>query len=112
MRGKKSPGTTATIVLIRDGYELAVAQVGDSRAILCRGGDARRLTTDHCPSDPGIEKLRFCAPLFPTKSYQNHITSLIEIINGALGDTGTCYYVNYSNMISMHCVSIQAKGRG
>jgi len=30
-----------------------VAQVGDSTAILCRGGDARRLTTDHCPSEPG-----------------------------------------------------------
>ena len=27
-----SPGTTATIALIRDGYELVVAQVGDSRA--------------------------------------------------------------------------------
>lgn len=53
MRGKRSPGTTATIALIRDGYELAVAQVGDSRAYLCRGGDARRLTTDHCPSEPG-----------------------------------------------------------
>lgn len=23
---------------------------GDSRAMLCRGGIARRLTTDHCPS--------------------------------------------------------------
>ena len=51
--GKRSPGTTATIALIRDGYELAVAHVGDSRAYLCRGGEARRLTKDHCPSEPG-----------------------------------------------------------
>ena len=59
IRGKKSPGTTATIALIRDGYELAVAQVGDSRAILCRGGDAQRLTTDHCPSEPGMIAKKF-----------------------------------------------------
>ncbi|XP_059091350.1 protein phosphatase 1K, mitochondrial-like [Tigriopus californicus] len=48
----RSPGTTATIALIRDGYELVVAQVGDSRAILNRDGEVRTLTKDHCPSDP------------------------------------------------------------
>jgi protein phosphatase 1K len=47
---KASSGTTATIALVRDGYELAVAQVGDSKAILCRRGEARALTRDHCPS--------------------------------------------------------------
>ncbi len=50
-RGRSSsPGTTATIALIRDGYEMAIAQVGDSVALLCRGGDVRRLTREHCPS--------------------------------------------------------------
>ena len=49
---KRAPGTTATIAVVRDGYELVVAQVGDSRAILCRADQARRLTRDHCPSDP------------------------------------------------------------
>eukprot|EP00095_Tigriopus_kingsejongensis_P010567 snap_masked-scaffold1889_size25432-processed-gene-0.2 protein:Tk10567 transcript:snap_masked-scaffold1889_size25432-processed-gene-0.2-mRNA-1 annotation:"protein phosphatase mitochondrial" len=48
----RSPGTTATIALIRDGYELVLAQVGDSRAILSRDGEVRTLTRDHCPSDP------------------------------------------------------------
>ena len=52
-KSKSTPGTTATIALIRDGYELVVAQVGDSRAILCRNSAARCLTKDHCPSDPG-----------------------------------------------------------
>lgn len=47
-----SPGTTATTVLIRDNYELVVAHLGDSKAILCRESEARCLTKDHKPSDP------------------------------------------------------------
>ena len=46
----RSPGTTATIALIRDNYELVLAHVGDSRAILCRGNEVRSLTQDHCAS--------------------------------------------------------------
>ncbi len=47
-----SPGSTATLALIRDGYELVVANVGDSRAILCREQRVLNLTVDHCPSVP------------------------------------------------------------
>ncbi|KTG01483.1 hypothetical protein cypCar_00016771 [Cyprinus carpio] len=42
-------GTTATVALLRDGIELVVASVGDSRALLCRKGKARKLTDDHTP---------------------------------------------------------------
>ncbi|XP_062871858.1 protein phosphatase 1K, mitochondrial [Trichomycterus rosablanca] len=42
-------GTTATVALLRDGVELVVASVGDSRAILCRSGEALTLTDDHTP---------------------------------------------------------------
>ncbi|XP_028273760.1 protein phosphatase Mn(2+)-dependent 1K [Parambassis ranga] len=42
-------GTTATVALLRDGIELVVASVGDSRAMLCRKGKALRLTVDHTP---------------------------------------------------------------
>lgn len=42
-------GTTATVALLRDGIELVVASVGDSRAILCRKGKPKRLTEDHTP---------------------------------------------------------------
>lgn len=40
-------GTTATVALLRDGIELVVASVGDSRALLCRKGKAMKLTIDH-----------------------------------------------------------------
>ncbi|RVE76146.1 hypothetical protein OJAV_G00005550 [Oryzias javanicus] len=42
-------GTTATVALLRDGIELVVASVGDSRAMLCRKGKAVKLTVDHTP---------------------------------------------------------------
>lgn len=42
-------GTTATVALVRDGIELVVASVGDSRAILCRKGKPMKLTIDHTP---------------------------------------------------------------
>jgi len=42
-----SSGTTATVVLIEDGYLVYYCWVGDSRAILCRNGVAKRLTFEH-----------------------------------------------------------------
>ncbi|KAM4536488.1 protein phosphatase 1K, mitochondrial isoform 1-T2 [Odontesthes bonariensis] len=42
-------GTTATVAMLRDGVELVVGSVGDSRAMLCRKGRAKKLTIDHTP---------------------------------------------------------------
>ncbi|KAM3591163.1 uncharacterized protein V6R79_023759 [Siganus canaliculatus] len=42
-------GTTATVAMLRDGVELVVGSVGDSRATLCRKGRAEKLTKDHTP---------------------------------------------------------------
>ncbi|NP_001085111.1 protein phosphatase 1K, mitochondrial isoform X1 [Xenopus laevis] len=50
-------GTTATVALLRDGIELVVASVGDSRALLCRRGKPFKLTIDHTP-ERKEEKLR------------------------------------------------------
>ncbi|TKS68341.1 Protein phosphatase 1K, mitochondrial [Collichthys lucidus] len=44
-----NPGTTSTVALLRDGIELVVGSVGDSRAMLCRKGKAVKLTVDHTP---------------------------------------------------------------
>lgn len=45
----QTSGTTATVALLRDGIQLVVASVGDSRALLCRKGKAIKLTVDHTP---------------------------------------------------------------
>uniref|UniRef100_A0A8C7YS79 protein-serine/threonine phosphatase n=1 Tax=Oryzias sinensis TaxID=183150 RepID=A0A8C7YS79_9TELE len=42
-------GTTATVAMLRDSHELVVGSVGDSRAVLCRKGRAKKLTKDHTP---------------------------------------------------------------
>lgn len=44
-----NPGTTSTVALLRDGIELVVGSVGDSRAMLCRKGKVLKLTVDHTP---------------------------------------------------------------
>ena len=44
---QSTAGTTATVCLLRNSIELVIGQVGDSRAILCRNGEAIRLTNDH-----------------------------------------------------------------
>lgn len=42
-----SSGTTATVCLLRNSVELVIGHVGDSRALLCRNGETKKLTTDH-----------------------------------------------------------------
>ena len=53
-------GTTSTVCLLRHNNHLVVASVGDSKALLCRGGKVTRLTMDHKPTDER-EKLRIKA---------------------------------------------------
>ena len=43
-------GCTAVVALIRD-RDLYVANAGDSRCVLCRGGKAVDLSVDHKPED-------------------------------------------------------------
>ena len=51
MNQVRSSGSTATVAVIRLGRQLAIAHVGDSRAILCRNGEAMTLTRDHIPTE-------------------------------------------------------------
>ena len=43
-------GTTAIVALLR-GNQLTVANVGDSRCVLCRNGIALEMSMDHKPED-------------------------------------------------------------
>jgi protein phosphatase 1L len=42
-------GSTAVTVIVINGESLVVANVGDSRAIISEGGNARQLSIDHEP---------------------------------------------------------------
>ncbi|TKY66827.1 phosphatase 2C 58 [Spatholobus suberectus] len=43
-------GSTAVTAILIDGEKLVVANVGDSRAVICENGKARQLSVDHEPS--------------------------------------------------------------
>jgi protein phosphatase 1L len=47
---RRRGGSTAVTAILMNGEELVVANVGDSRAVLCAvGGTARQLSVDHEP---------------------------------------------------------------
>jgi protein phosphatase 1L len=91
-------GTTACMVLIM-GQRLYVANVGDSRAVLCRKGKAVALSDDHKPDKPS-EKKRiedsggvvkkgsfFNIPMGPFRVYQGDGMRGGLAVSRALGDT-------------------------
>lgn len=56
-------GTTA-LVALQKGEVLVVANAGDSRAVLCRGGQAVRLSRDHTPGVKARQHACACALSF------------------------------------------------
>ena len=43
-------GSTAVTAILIDCHKLVVANVGDSRAVICKNGVAKQLSVDHEPS--------------------------------------------------------------
>ncbi|KAL0484557.1 protein phosphatase 2C [Acrasis kona] len=81
-------GTTASIAYIRQqthlssSRQLYVANVGDSRVVLCRDGKAHRLTYDHRPND--IDEMRRVKDAGGT--IVNNRVNAILAITRAIGD--------------------------
>ncbi|XP_010085576.1 PREDICTED: protein phosphatase 1K, mitochondrial-like [Pterocles gutturalis] len=80
-------GTTATVALLRDGIELVVASVGDSRALLCRKGKAMKLTIDHTPErKEEKERIRKCGGFVAWNSVgQPHVNGRLAMTR-SIGD--------------------------
>ncbi|XP_030420725.1 protein phosphatase 1K, mitochondrial isoform X2 [Gopherus evgoodei] len=80
-------GTTATVALLRDGIELVVASVGDSRALLCRKGKALKLTIDHTPERKDEkERIRKCGGFIAWNSVgQPHVNGRLAMTR-SIGD--------------------------
>lgn len=80
-------GTTATVALLRDGVELVVASVGDSRALLCRKGKPMKLTTDHTPERKDEkERIKKCGGFVAWNSLgQPHVNGRLAMTR-SIGD--------------------------
>ncbi|XP_003221346.1 protein phosphatase Mn(2+)-dependent 1K [Anolis carolinensis] len=80
-------GTTATVALLRDGIELVVASVGDSRALLCRKGKAMKLTIDHTPERKDEkERIKKCGGFVAWNSLgQPHVNGRLAMTR-SIGD--------------------------
>ncbi|NXH46055.1 PPM1K phosphatase, partial [Dicaeum eximium] len=83
----QSSGTTATVALLRDGIELVVASVGDSRALLCRKGKPVKLTTDHTPErKEEKERIKKCGGFVSWNSLgQPHVNGRLAMTR-SIGD--------------------------
>lgn len=91
-------GTTSVSCLIRvlpDGSRMLYhANVGDSRAVLCRGTEAKRLTIDHKPNDPDEMKRikaaggkvggnRVCGVLAISRALGDHVLKENNIVTAS-----------------------------
>ncbi|KAL0444296.1 UNVERIFIED_CONTAM: putative protein phosphatase 2C 58 [Sesamum latifolium] len=86
-------GSTAVTAILINGHKLVVANVGDSRAVICRKGAAKQLSVDHEPSKErqlierkgGFVSNIPVARAFGDKSLKRHLSSepdiAVEIID-------------------------------
>ena len=75
-------GSTAVVALLIDNKYLSVANVGDSKAILCRDGLPLELTTEHVPTD-NTE----CRRIKNNGGWIDYNSRLTPLVNGRLSMT-------------------------
>ncbi|GMH11075.1 hypothetical protein Nepgr_012916 [Nepenthes gracilis] len=100
-------GSTAVTAILIDGQKLVVANVGDSRAVICKNGMAKQLSVDHEPNRekedienrggfvskipgdvPRVDGLLAVARAFGDKSLKRHLSSEPDVtINKVDADT-------------------------
>jgi len=99
-------GSTAVTAILVDGNKLFVANIGDSRAVLCQNGNAIQLTVDHEPSMerqtiekkggfvtvlpgdvPRVNGQLAVARAFGDRSLKQHLSSEPDVINTGIDAT-------------------------
>ncbi|KAK9285143.1 hypothetical protein L1049_024328 [Liquidambar formosana] len=98
-------GSTAVTAILINGQKLVVANVGDSRAVICKNGVAKQLSVDHEPSKekriierkggfvsnipgdvPRVDGQLAVARAFGDKSLKMHLSSEPDVIVEMVGD--------------------------
>ncbi|EEF44394.1 probable protein phosphatase 2C 58 [Ricinus communis] len=98
-------GSTAVTAILINGQKLVVANVGDSRAVICKNGVAKQLSVDHEPSKeknmiesrggfvsnlpgdvPRVDGQLAVARAFGDKSLKIHLSSEPDITEERIGD--------------------------
>eukprot|EP00020_Sapocribrum_chincoteaguense_P002865 CAMPEP_0170752724 /NCGR_PEP_ID=MMETSP0437-20130122/12116_1 /TAXON_ID=0 /ORGANISM="Sexangularia sp." /LENGTH=929 /DNA_ID=CAMNT_0011091803 /DNA_START=26 /DNA_END=2815 /DNA_ORIENTATION=- len=89
IKSRDVSGATALVVTFF-GDELYVANCGDARAVLCRGGNAVRLSVDHKPDDP-LERKR----IRELGGFVSHVGRILDdiMVARSLGDAQNQPYV-------------------
>ncbi|CAN0911597.1 Probable protein phosphatase 2C 28 [Linum grandiflorum] len=75
--GDRRGGSTAVTAILVDGKTLVVANVGDSRAVLCRNGVAKQISVDHEPEKERelVENRGAMSRAFGDADLKDHISS-------------------------------------
>jgi len=86
-------GSAAIVTMVeRDNNRVIIANSGDQRAVLCRGGSAIQLTTDHKPDDPNeILRIQSCGGYVT----ENKRVDGVLALSRALGDNYLQPHVTY-----------------
>lgn len=88
-----SLGTTALIALVVNESKLLIAHVGDSRAVLCRSGEAVCLTGDHTPdNEQEVDRI------VESGGWIDWDTKIIPYVNGLLSMTRS-----FGNLLLQKC---------
>ncbi|XP_071952366.1 protein phosphatase Mn(2+)-dependent 1K-like [Antedon mediterranea] len=81
-------GTTATVCLLRNGNELVLSHVGDTRLTLCRKGKAIRLSRDHEPEVPAEqERIKKAGGFISCDSIGRPLVNGVLSMSRSIGDT-------------------------
>ncbi|CAN1230913.1 Probable protein phosphatase 2C 58 [Linum perenne] len=81
-------GSTAVTAILINGEKLVVANVGDSRAVICKNGVAKQLSVDHEPSKEKrmIESRGGFARAFGDRSLKVHLSSEPDVSEESVDD--------------------------